>query len=87
MNSGKIVLGVVAGVAIGALLGVLLAPDKGSVTRKNISKKTEGYADDLKKKFNEYIESLTQKFTASKEEAEDVIEKGKTAREKYSAQT
>ena len=38
MSTGKIVVGVLAGVAVGALLGVLFAPDKGSETRKKISK-------------------------------------------------
>jgi len=84
MNSGKVVLGIMAGVAVGALLGVLLAPDKGSATRRNISKKAGGYAEDLKHTFNEYIESLAEKFKTSKEEVEDIIEKGKITRAKHS---
>ena len=36
MESSKVVLGVIGGVAVGALLGVLFAPDKGSKTRKKI---------------------------------------------------
>ena len=32
MDSGKVVLGVLAGVAAGAILGILFAPEKGSVT-------------------------------------------------------
>ena len=39
MKNGKVLLGVLAGIAAGALIGVLLAPEKGSDMRKNISKK------------------------------------------------
>lgn len=66
MNTGKIVLGVVGGIAIGALLGVLFAPEKGSITRRNISRKGEEYMDDVKDKFNEIIENITDKFSEAK---------------------
>ena len=68
MKSGKILLGVLAGVAIGATLGILFAPDKGSSTRKKISKKSDAYADELEKKFNEFIDGITKKYEAVKEE-------------------
>ena len=45
MKTEKILLGLIAGVAAGALLGILLAPDKGSETRKKILKKCEDMAD------------------------------------------
>jgi len=45
LSSGKVLLGILTGAAAGALLGVLFAPEKGSVTRKKISKKGEDYAE------------------------------------------
>jgi gas vesicle protein len=75
MSSGKVLLGVLAGFAAGALLGVLFAPDKGSVTRKTISKKSDDYADALRDKFNEFLDSINEKFEKVKEEADNVIPK------------
>jgi gas vesicle protein len=48
MSTGKVVLGTLAGLAIGATAGVLFAPEKGSKTRKKIMDKANDYADKLK---------------------------------------
>ena len=61
MSKGKVILGVLAGVAVGAVLGVLFAPDKGWNTRKRILKKGEDLAEDLRDKFEELLDSLSQK--------------------------
>jgi gas vesicle protein len=71
MGSGKVVLGVLAGVAIGATLGILLAPDKGSVTRRKISDKADDYTEGLEEKFSEFIKSVTQQFEAMRAQAAD----------------
>ncbi|MES2619761.1 MAG: YtxH domain-containing protein [Bacteroidota bacterium] len=76
MGSGKVLLGVLAGVAVGATLGILFAPDKGSATRKKISAKGDDYAEELEEKFNEFIESVTQKFETMKEDATRLTETG-----------
>jgi len=60
MGSGKLLLGVLAGVAAGAVLGILFAPAKGSETRKKISKKGEDFADGLKAKFDEFLDSISE---------------------------
>ena len=52
MSRGKIILGILAGTAAGALIGILFAPDKGTETRKKIVHKGEEYIDNLKEKVN-----------------------------------
>lgn len=76
MNTGKIILSIVVGVAAGAVLGVLLAPDKGSETRRKISQKGNEVADELKDKFNDFIENMLDKFDTVKAEAENLAQKG-----------
>ncbi len=77
MNAGKFILSIAVGVAAGAVLGVLLAPDKGSETRRKISEKSNEYADELKDKFNDFIENMIDKFDTVKTSAENLTKKGK----------
>jgi gas vesicle protein len=74
MSTAKVVLGVVAGAAAGALLGVLFAPARGAVTRRSILRKGERQVDELKHSFNEFIDSVTEKFDKVKEEVVDLAE-------------
>ena len=75
MSSGKILLGVLAGVAAGALLGVLFAPDKGWNTRKRISKKADEYMDGLREKFDEFLDTISVKMDEVKDEVSDLTDK------------
>jgi hypothetical protein len=77
MSTEKTVLGVIAGLAIGSALGILFAPDKGTTTRRKLSKKSERYVEDLGDKFNEFIEGITDRFEAVKKEAVRMAENGK----------
>lgn len=78
--SGKVFLGVLAGVAAGAVLGILFAPDKGSVTRRKIVETGEDYADTVKEKFNEFVDTLSEKFEKVKDDVEKDMPRAKGAK-------
>lgn len=73
MNTGKVALGVLGGIAVGAIAGILFAPAKGSKTRKRILKKGKGYADDVKNKFDQLASDFTQKYESVLEEAKELV--------------
>lgn len=77
MSTGKVILGIVAGLAAGSILGILFAPNKGSATRKKIMDKGNDYADDLKSQYKEFGDSVSENFESVKQEALKVAEKGK----------
>lgn len=78
MNStSKILLGFIAGAAIGGALGILLAPDKGSETRRKIVEKGSemgeslgesltGFSETVKDKFNDVVENVKGSFNRTK---------------------
>ena len=72
----KVLLGLLAGAAIGAIAGILFAPDKGSETRKKIAKNTNEMGETLKSSFNDFVDSVKDKYRHAKHEVEEVAEKG-----------
>ncbi|MBM6498545.1 YtxH domain-containing protein [Flavobacterium macrobrachii] len=73
MKNNNVLLGILGGVAVGAALGILFAPAKGSETRKKIADK----GNDLKDNFKDSLSKLTDKISKSvegfKDEAQDLI--------------
>lgn len=78
MDNGKVLLGVLAGVAAGATLGILFAPDSGANTRKKIARKGEDYANNLKDKYNGVIDSLGHEVDMFKDEMNELVASGKS---------
>ncbi len=77
MNAGKVVLGAMAGLVAGAILGILFAPEKGSEIRKKIKDKSAGSLEDLKSKYNEVIDSISSKLDSAKNEGKSLYNEGK----------
>lgn len=75
MSTGKVLLGVAAGLAAGAILGILFAPEKGSDTRRMITRKGEDLADEFKEKFDEFLETITERFEKVKDEVSDFADR------------
>ncbi|MFV5687928.1 YtxH domain-containing protein [Flavobacterium sp. ZT3R25] len=78
MKADKIVLGVLGGLAAGAILGIMLAPDKGDKTRKRIMDKSNDYADELKDKLDTLLSSINKKYEKIWSEGESMISEGKS---------
>lgn len=84
-NTGKLIGAVLVGAAVGGILGVLFAPDKGSETRKKISAKGNDLTDAMKEKFNDFLEEIKTEVESVKGKASEIIEKGTAKAEKYAA--
>jgi gas vesicle protein len=59
-NSSKILIGLGAGLVVGGILGVLLAPDKGSATRHRIAEAPKKLANRIKDKMKMGREKLNE---------------------------
>jgi len=73
MSTGKLALGLLAGLAAGAALGILFAPNKGSKTRKKIAKKGEDLTTSLKQEFDEMANRRTDKYEQVIEDTDKLI--------------
>ncbi len=78
MKSGKVLLGVLGGVAAGALVGILFAPQKGARTRRQIVDKSEDYAEGLKDRFSGFIDTIVKEYDSIKQETDALVLDGKT---------
>lgn len=54
--------GIFVGAAVGAIGGILLAPDKGSETRRKITAKTDELKDDLSEKLDNLKDTIEEKI-------------------------
>lgn len=73
-NSGKLVVGVLAGAAVGALIGMLLAPEKGSDTRDRLAQMGDDYAGDITDKIRELRDSINARIDALKTDGKNIVE-------------
>jgi gas vesicle protein len=78
MSSSKIVVGFLAGAAVGALAGILFAPDKGSSTRKKIVSKTGDLTDSVKNSFSDFIDGVKETYAGAEDKLEKFADKAKS---------
>lgn len=73
-TKGKVILSLLAGATVGAVAGLLLAPETGDETRSGLKKSASRFGDDLSKLFKqgkERLASLTPPAPASSQHDSD----------------
>ena len=58
MSNSKVLIGLLAGLAAGAALGMLFAPEKGSETRDRLSQSLKDLGDTIKERAADEIDAL-----------------------------
>ena len=76
-GSTKVALGVLGALAAEVTIGLLMAPEKGSDTRKRIKRTAEDWADQLRSKGKEVMEDVEERSKKIKSAAMDKINKVK----------
>lgn len=76
MSNSKTVLGFLAGAALGSILGILFAPDKGTETRRKLSETGTDGIDSLKSKFNDFVDGIRDTYQGVREDADDMADEG-----------
>lgn len=75
-NTAKIITGVLAGAAAGAVTGLLLAPDSGKNTRKKIVNGANDMVDSLKDQVETKTEAAKDSYNQSLEKAANSTKNG-----------
>ena len=73
MSSSKTTLGFLSGLAIGATIGILLAPDKGVETRKKIVQNGLVISDDFQSQLGQILNTISSFFNATKTSGNEMI--------------
>jgi gas vesicle protein len=73
-TTGNTLLALLAGAAIGAVAGILMAPDKGSKTREKIKDGFDDAKESLKNKFNSANEQFKSKAADSQFDLEETYD-------------
>ena len=72
-NSGS-AIALLAGAALGLVIGILFAPDKGSKTREKMKDGFDDLKDEAKSKWNSLETETKEKFSKTKDDLKETLE-------------
>ena len=70
--STKLLMGFIAGAAVGAVAGILFAPDAGANTRQKISDKAGDLGNAAKESINGLMDTVKNAYSGAKDKAEEL---------------
>jgi gas vesicle protein len=70
-TTSKVIIGTLAGVTAGVVLGLLFAPDKGTETRRKITERYSDLSEGLRTKINDLVDTVRQEYGNAKEQAQN----------------
>jgi len=80
-DTKKVIGALLVGTIVGAAIGILFAPAKGTKTRATITDKAEDLTETLKDKFNEFLDGVKKEYETVKEKAGHFSENGNAKKE------
>jgi gas vesicle protein len=81
MKSTNLILGILAGAAVGVIGALLFTPHKGSVMRKIITRKGEEYVDLLEEKMDDWLMNIDSHISEVKKEVAGFVKEATRAHE------
>ncbi len=81
--NGKLASALLLGAGIGVAIGILFAPDRGSVTRKKLFAGSEDFKDAVKEKFNTLLNELQTEVKEVEAKANQLVENGAIKADKF----
>ena len=83
MKSSKLIISLLAGVAGGALFGILFAPDKGYITRQKLAEKADDLTDNVKENLQSFFDNAVECLKKTKEENTNLSDETQEESEKW----
>lgn len=80
MKPNNVVVGVIGGLALGAILGVLFAPHKGSKTRQKIADKGHDPKDSIESGMHSMADSVHNKYNEIASKIEGKLDEVKSSK-------
>jgi len=77
----KALPGIIVGLAVGAVVGILLAPESGQKTRKRIGSESDSFFKDLQDQLQSGLESIKSQYNdyvdSASEKTQDLVSQAK----------
>lgn len=75
-NSLTVAAAAIVGAVVGGAVGILLAPNKGSDTRKKIMSAGENLSDSMKDEYEEVVDAVKKEIGTMKQKGHVLVENG-----------